>query len=211
MKKILITGFDPFDHAQINPSYEAVRALPEEIGGATVIKMEIPTVFNKAASIVRDAIMKNIPDIIICVGQAGGRSAISIEQVAINIVEARIPDNEGNQPQDENVIVTGDNAYFSNLPVKAMVKAIQDKGIQAEISYSAGTYVCNEVMYQLLHTITKEFPSMRGGFIHVPYAPKQTKDKPSMPIETMTEALYSAIQAALTHQEDITLNTGTIH
>lgn len=211
MKKILITGFDPFDHAQINPSYEAVRALPEEIGGATVIKMEIPTVFNKAASIVRDAIMKNIPDIIICVGQAGGRSAISIEQVAINIVEARIPDNEGNQPQDENVIVTGDNAYFSNLPVKAMVKAIQDKGIQAEISYSAGTYVCNEVMYQLLHTITKEFPSMRGGFIHVPFSPEQTEDKPSMPIESMTEALYTAIQAALTHQEDISLNTGTIH
>ncbi|UOB20935.1 pyroglutamyl-peptidase I [Macrococcus armenti] len=211
MKRILITGFEPFDGAKINPSYEAVNALPETIDGAQIIKMQIPTVFYKGAALIRDAIMKNLPDIIICVGQAGGRSAISIEQVAINIVEARIPDNEGNQPQDENVIVTGDNAYFSNLPVKAMVKAIQDKEIQVEISYSAGTFVCNEVMYQLLHTITKEFPSMRGGFIHVPYAPEQTKDKPSMPIETMTEALYTAIQAALTHQEDITLNTGTIH
>ncbi|PKE34542.1 pyroglutamyl-peptidase I [Macrococcoides caseolyticum] len=155
--------------------------------------------------------MKNFPDIVICVGQAGRRDKISIEQVAINLIEARIPDNAGVQPSGIPIHEDGSNAYFSNLPVKAIVKSIQDHEIPAEVSYSAGTFVCNELMYQLLYMIQNEFPSIRGGFIHVPFAPEQTDTHPSMPIATVTEALQLVIEAALTYQEDIKFTTGHIH
>ncbi|MEB8171546.1 pyroglutamyl-peptidase I [Macrococcus caseolyticus] len=211
LKRVIVTGFDAFGEETINPSFEAVQGLPDTIMGAEIIKQQLPTVFQQSAEQLKATIMKNFPDIVICVGQAGGRDKISIEQVAINLIEARIPDNAGVQPSGIPIHEDGSNAYFSNLPVKAMFKSIQDHEIPAEISYSAGTFVCNEIMYQLLYMIQNEFPSIRGGFIHVPFAPEQTDIQPSMPIATVTEALQLAIEEALTYQEDIKFTTGHIH
>ncbi|TDM20576.1 pyroglutamyl-peptidase I [Macrococcoides canis] len=211
MRRVIVTGFDPFNNETLNPSFEAVRQLPDTILDAEIIKLELPTAFEKGAASLKETIMQNFPEIVICVGQAGGRDKISVEQVAINLIEARIPDNGGVQPSSKTIQEDGENAYFSNLPVKAMVKSIQDHEIPAEISYSAGTFVCNEIMYQLLYMIQNEFPSIRGGFIHVPFAPEQTDTHPSLPIATITEALHLAIEAALTYQEDIKYTTGRIH
>ncbi len=211
LRRVIVTGFDAFGDAPINPSFEAVKGLPDTIMGAEIIKQQLPTVFQQGAEQLKATIMKNFPDIVICVGQAGGRDKITIEQVAINLIEARIPDNAGVQPSGIPIHEDGDNAYFSNLPVKAIVKSIQDHEIPAEVSYSAGTFVCNELMYQLLYMIQNEFPSIRGGFIHVPFAPEQTDTHPSMPIATVAEALHLAIEAALTYQEDIQYTTGRIH
>lgn len=211
MRRVIVTGFDPFNNETLNPSFEAVRQLPDTILDAEIIKLELPTAFEKGAASLKETIMQNFPEIVICVGQAGGRDKISVEQVAINLIEARIPDNDGVQPLGKTIREDGENAYFSNLPVKAMVKSIQDHEIPAEISYSAGTFVCNEIMYQLLYMIQNEFPSIRGGFIHVPFAPEQTDTHPSLPIATITEALHHAIEAALTYQEDIKYTVGRIH
>lgn len=149
MRRVIVTGFDPFNNETLNPSFEAVRQLPDTILDAEIIKLELPTAFEKGAASLKETIMQNFPEIVICVGQAGGRDKISVEQVAINLIEARIPDNGGVQPSSKTIQEDGENAYFSNLPVKAMVKSIQDHEIPAEISYSAGTFVCNEIMYQL--------------------------------------------------------------
>lgn len=211
MRRVIVTGFDPFNNETLNPSFEAVRQLPDTILDAEIIKLELPTAFEKGAASLKETIMQNFPEIVICVGQAGGRDKISVEQVAINLIEARIPDNDGVQPSGKTIQEDGENAYFSNLPVKAIVKGIQDHEIPAEISYSAGTFVCNEIMYQLLYMIQNEFPSIRGGFIHVPFAPEQTDTHPSLPIATITEALHHGIEAALTYQEDIKYTTGRIH
>ncbi|MDJ1112578.1 pyroglutamyl-peptidase I [Macrococcus sp. S115] len=211
LRRVIVTGFDAFGDASINPSFEAVKGLPDTIMGAEIIKQQLPTVFQQGAEQLKATIMKNFPDIVICVGQAGGRDKITIEQVAINLIEARIPDNAGVQPSGIPIHEDGDNAYFSDLPVNAILKSIQDHEIPAEVSYSAGTFVCNEIMYQLLYMIQNEFPSIRGGFIHVPFAPEQTDTHPSMPIATVTEALHLAIEAALTYQEDIQYTTGRIH
>ena len=139
--KVLITGFDPFGGEPINPALEAVKKLPEIISGAEIIKLEIPTVFRKSLEKIEEAIIKENPDIIISVGQAGGRFGITPERVAINIDDARIKDNEGNQPLDIRIFEDGENAYFSNLPVKAMVKEVTDGGLPASLSNTAGTFV----------------------------------------------------------------------
>lgn len=213
--KVLITGFDPFGGADINPAYEAVKLLPDQIKDAEIIKMEIPTVFKKEGEILEKGILENKPDIVICVGQAGGRSAVTIEKVAINLIEARIPDNEGRQPLDCPVHDDGENAYFAKLPVKAMVHEIKSHGIPAKISYTAGTFVCNDVMYRLLYMIDKKYPSMRGGFIHVPYLPEQVTDlpdgTPSMSAQMIADALRYAVEAALEYEEDIQAVTGETH
>lgn len=212
--KILITGFDPFGGATINPAFEAVKRLPHEIHGAEIIKLEIPTVFEKEGEVLRDGIMKHQPDVTICIGQAGGRSGITVEKIAINLMEARIKDNEGQQPIGKPIYEDGENAYFATVPVKAMVKNIKENGIPSSVSYTAGTFVCNDVMYRLLHMIKHEYPHMRGGFIHVPYLTEQVVDlpagTPSMSVDTITEALEYAIISVIENKTDATVTAGTI-
>ena len=197
--KILITGFEPFGGESVNPAYEAVKLLPDMAGDIQIVKMEIPTVFGEAGKVVETGILQHQPDAVICVGQAGRRADIGVERVAINLVEASIPDNAGNQPMDVKVQENGDTAYFATIPVKAMVKNIKAHGIPASISYTAGTYVCNSVMYDLLYLIDRKYPSIRGGFIHVPYATEQGVGKPvgtaTMELSTISKALLYALEA----------------
>ena len=193
MKKLLITGFEPFDGEKINPSWEAVKLLPETIGDFEIAKAEIPVVFEKAAETVLSKADELKPDAIICVGQAGGRTGITPEMVAINLRFASIPDNEGNQPKDIPCVEGGENAYFSTLPVRKMVSAISDADIPCSVSYSAGTYVCNDLIYHVLHRFHRT--GVKACFIHVPFIPEQTSDKPSMELETIAKALEIAIEA----------------
>ena len=215
MSKILVTGFDPFGGEKVNPAYEAVKLLPDTISGVEVVKLEVPTVFSKSAKVIEEAILRERPDYVLCVGQAGGRSAMTVEKVAINLVEARIPDNDGEQPFDKPVRDDGDTAYFASLPVKAMVKAISDGGIPAFVSYTAGTYVCNWLMYNALYVTTRELPGTKAGFIHVPYATAQGVGKPNgtptMALEDIARALELAISAAVTSEDDVAEAMGETH
>lgn len=212
--KILVTGFDPFGGEKVNPSIEAVKRLPDTIAGADIIKVELPTVFGKSIKKLEEVLERENPDITICVGQAGGRNRISVERVAINISDGRIPDNEGYQPIDEPIFEDGENAYFSNLPIKAMVKEMNYKNIPAEVSNTAGTYVCNHIMYGLLYNINKKYPNMKGGFIHIPFLPEQVidkKDSPSMSLDLIVKGLEVAIEAAIKYDKDIKVIGGEIH
>ena len=214
--KILVTGFDPFGGELLNPSFEAVKRLPDTIAGAHIYKLEIPTVFHQSAQLLNTKIKDIQPDIVLSVGQAGGRAAITPERVAINLDDARIPDNEKNQPIDEAIQVDGQSAYFTQLPIKAMVHAIKEAGIPASVSNTAGTFVCNHLMYQLLYTIDHEFPGMRGGFIHVPFVPQQVIDKPhhpSMNLDDIAKGLEVGIGAivAYTGKNDRKETGGKIH
>lgn len=212
--KVLVTGFDPFGGESINPAWEAVKVIKDEIAGAEVVKMQIPTVVGKSIAKIHDKMVEINPDIVIAVGQAGGRFGVTPERVAINVTDARIPDNEGNQPIDEVIFEDGDAAYFSNLPVKAMVQAIKDAGYPSVLSNTAGTYICNHVMYGILYYIQKEFPNARGGFIHVPYATSQVVNKPntaSMSLADITASLEAAIKAAVENQADIKAIGGETH
>ena len=192
MKKLLITGFDPFGGENINPSWEAVKELPDHIGDWQITKMEIPTVFGAAAGQVIAAAEGLQPNAILCIGQAGGRAAVTPEVVAINLQEARIPDNLGNQPMNIPVVKGGPAAYFATVPVREMVQAIQTANIPAALSYSAGTFVCNDVLYRLLHHF--DGTATQAGFIHVPYLPQQAKEnQPSLPQDKIVEALTLAI------------------
>ena len=199
--KILITGFDPFGGESVNPAYEAVKLLPDTIAGAQLIKLEIPTVFAKSIEVVKEAVKTYHPDIVIDVGQAGGRACVTIEKVAINLAEAGIPDNAGDEPHDEPLEADGPDAHFSTLPVTKMVQNVKAHGLPCEISYTAGTYVCNSIMYRVLHLAAKEYPEMKAGFIHVPYSCEQTAKKngcvASMPLETIAKSLEYAIAAAV--------------
>ncbi len=212
--KVLITGFDPFGGETMNPAWEAVKLLKDEIGGAQIIKLQIPTVVGKSIQKIHEKMQEIHPDIVISVGQAGGRFGVTPERVAINVTDARIPDNEGNQPIDVPIFEDGDTAYFSNLPVKAMVQAIKHAGYPSVLSNSAGTYICNHVMYGILYCIQKEFPGVRGGFIHVPYATAQVVDKPqtpSMSLADIAASLEAAVEAAVSCEKDITAVGGEIH
>lgn len=197
--KILITGFDPFGGETVNPAYEAVKLLPDTIAGAEIIKLEVPTRFHRAGAVLEDAMQRHKPDAVICVGQAGGRAAITPEKVAINLMDGRIPDNAGYQPVDAPIRADGETAYFTSLPVKAMVQRMRDAGIPAAVSYTAGTYVCNYLLYTLLYLIDKKYPNVRGGFIHVPYAMEQVINKPlgtpSMDLRQIARGLETAVEA----------------
>ncbi|MCA5013006.1 MULTISPECIES: pyroglutamyl-peptidase I [unclassified Enterococcus] len=212
--KVLVTGFDPFGGESRNPSYEAVKLLPDRIAGATIVKAEIPTEFEKSSVILKRLLEEMKPDIVICVGQAGGRSAISFERVAINLAEARIPDNKGNQPVGAKLELDGETAYFTNLPIKAMRKNVVAHELPADISYTAGTFVCNAVMYRLLYLIDREYPDVRGGFIHVPFEPGQVLDRAPgtacLPLQTICDGLYYAIEACVTNPFDREENAGTL-
>lgn len=210
--RLLITGFDPFGNETINPAWEAVKLLPSKIQGVEVIKLEIPTVFNKSIETVLEKAKECNPDVILCIGQAGGRVDITVERVAINCDDARIPDNEGNQPLDTKVYEDGENAYFANIPIKAMVEGMKSKGIAASVSNTAGTYVCNHIMYGILHNINKLSIAKKGGFIHVPFIPEQVVDKkgaPSMDLETIAKGLEAGIEAIYKNDLDIKVTGGT--
>lgn len=197
--KILVTGFTPFGGESINPAWLAVQALPDVIGGWQVHKAEVPTVFVASRACLTELVETLRPDAVICVGQAGGRDAVTIERVAINVMDAALPDNDGNQPQDVPVVPEAPAAYFATLPIKAMVAAMQAASLPAKVSNTAGTFVCNTLMYHLLHLGATKYPSMIGGFIHVPYVPEQVANKPTgtpcMAAEDITQALTAAIQA----------------
>lgn len=214
--KILITGFDPFGGEAINPALEAVKLLPDTIGGAQIIKAEIPTVFGKSAVIVAEKIDAHQPDVVLNIGQAGGRFAISPERVAINIDDARIPDNEGNQPVDEVIQGQGQPAYFTQLPIKAMVEAMKAAGIPAAVSNTAGTFVCNHIMYQVQYMIDTQYPAIKGGFIHVPFIPQQVVDKagqPAMSLADIATGLEAAVSAIVefSDKDDLKAIGGAIH
>lgn len=213
--KILITGFDPFGGEPVNPAYEAVKLLPDEIEGAQIIKLEVPTVFGKAGETLEAAVAAHKPDAVICVGQAGGRSGMSIEKVAINFQDARIPDNENRQPVDKCIKEDGQTAYFASIPVKAVTEKMRENGIPAFVSYTAGTYVCNDLMYSLLYLIDKKYPKMRGGFIHVPYSMEQAVSKPNgtpcMSLDAIAKGLECAVMAVIENKEDISKAMGTTH
>ena len=213
--KVLITGFDPFGGERVNPAYEAVKLLPDTIAGAQIIKLEIPTVFSKSGPAVEAGIQEHQPDIVINVGQAGGRSCVTIEKVAINLADARIPDNAGEQPVDEVLQEDGENAYFATIPVKAIVQNVRDHGIPCHVSYTAGTYVCNCVMYNVLYMAAKKYPNIRAGFIHVPFAAEQAVDKANgmafMSLEMIAKSLEYAIEATVQNETDISEAMGTTH
>jgi pyroglutamyl-peptidase len=213
--KVLVTGFDPFYGEKVNPAYEAVKLLPDTIKGAEIIKLEIPTVFSKSGPAVEAGIKENEPDIVINVGQAGGRSCVTVERVAINLIEATIPDNEDEQPMDVPVQEDGEPAYFATIPVKAVIQNVRDHGIPCSMSYSAGTYVCNNVMYNTLYMASTKYKNIKAGFIHVPYSDDQVVDKtygtPSMTLTTIAKALEYAIEAVIENKEDIEMATGTTH
>ena len=193
-KRLLITGFDPFGGETVNPSWEAVRLLPEAVGAYRLTKLQIPTIFGQAAETVLTAARELRPDVILCIGQAGGRSAVTPEVVAINLQEARIPDNAGNQPMNVPVVENAPAAYFSTVPVRTMVKAIQDAGLPAALSYSAGTFVCNDVLYTLLHCF--DGTQTQVGFVHVPFLPEQAKDNtPCLHLPQIVQALTAAIES----------------
>lgn len=205
MKKLLLTAFTPFDGERINPALEAVKLVKDKIGNLKIIKLEVPTVFGKSIDTVREAIERERPDFVLSIGQAGGRAEITPERVAINLDDARIPDNEGNQPIDEPIFSDGENAYFSTLPVKAMVEAIRKEGLPSSLSNTAGTYVCNHLMYGVLYYLDKR-PRMKAGFIHVPYIPEQVKDKkdmPALPLSDIVRGLEAAIQAVEENELDL--------
>ena len=213
--KVLITGFDPFGGEKVNPAYEAVKLLPDQIAGAEIIKMEIPTVFSRSISVIEEGIKKYHPEIVLNVGQAGGRSCMTVEKVAINLAEARIPDNAGEQPIDMVLRADGPTAYFATIPIKAIVKNVRDHGLPCQISYSAGTYVCNSVMYQVLYLAAHKYPGLRAGFLHVPYVAEQVVDKPNgtpfMTLTSITESLAYAVEASVCGEEIVSVAMGTTH
>ena len=191
MRKLLITGFDPFDGASVNPSWEAVKRLPDSVGKYALCKLEIPTAFGKASATILEKAAQFQPDLILCIGQAGGRAAVTPERIAVNIRDARITDNEGNQPQGAFVVEGAPAAYFATAPVTDMAAAICKAGLPATVSNSAGAFVCNDTMFALLHHFSGS--PVRVGFIHIPYLPEQ--GEPSLPLEQAVAALTAAIEA----------------
>ncbi|HJE00460.1 pyroglutamyl-peptidase I [Levilactobacillus brevis] len=203
--KLLITGFDPFGGEQTNPAIEAVKRLPAAIAGATVVPLEIPTVFGTCAEVVRQAIITERPDVVLSVGQAGGRSALTPERIAINLDDGRIPDNAGFQPIDQPIQPNGPAAYFTQLPVKAMAQAIRQAGLPSHVSTTAGTYVCNHIMYQVQHLRATEFPQLQAGFIHIPFLPEQVVQRSGVPSLSLTDdvrGLTAAIRAIVIARAD---------
>lgn len=210
--KILLTGFDAFGGATLNPSWLAVRALHgRQIRGRTVVAAQLPTVFDASLRELNALLKKHQPALVICVGQAGGRSALSLERVAINVNDAPIADNAGGQPVDTPVKPGAPAAYFTSLPIKAMLAALQAESVSAEVSQTAGTFVCNHVFYGLMHTLAtrRELKHTRGGFIHVPWLPEQ--GAPNMPLEDIVRGLRLAVRCALLVQHDTALGAGATH
>lgn len=203
---VLVTGFDPFGGEPVNPALEAVKLLDGlTIAGAQIYTREVPTVRRKSVEAVQKAIAELDPELVICIGQAGGRMDITVERVAINVDDFRIKDNEGNQPVDEPIVPGAPTAYWSTLPIKKIVAAICAAGIPASVSNTAGTFVCNHIFYGLMHTLAVEGNKRRGGFMHIPYLPEQAarlRNQPSMSIDTVVAGLKIALETAILNKED---------
>ncbi|MGO1580530.1 MAG: pyroglutamyl-peptidase I [Peptoniphilaceae bacterium] len=210
--KILLTAFDAFGGEKINPALEAIRILPEKLDKTEIIKLEIPTIYKKAPQKIIEKIEEVNPDVVLSVGQAGGYSSIKVEFIGINYADARIPDNEGKQAKGEKIFEDGQNAYFSNLPVKAIVENLRENNIPANLSYSAGTFVCNDVLYSIQYYINKFNRNIKSGFIHVPYTPEQVVSKsdgtPSMSLNIISKAIEIAIKTIASMDEDIEISMG---
>lgn len=213
--KLLLTAFDPFGGEPINPALEAVKLVADKVGDVNIVKLEVPTVFGKSIVTVIAAIEKEKPDAVLCIGQAGGRYDLTPERVAINLDDASIEDNEGNQPIDTAIFEDGAPAYFSTLPIKAMVAKIQEAGVPASISDTAGTFVCNHLMYGVLYTLTKKYPDVRGGFMHVPFVTSQVVKRsapaPSLAVEQIVKGIEAAIAAIGENSENVKSAEGTTH
>jgi pyroglutamyl-peptidase len=208
--KILLTGFDAFGGATLNPSWLAVRELHgRQILGHTVVAAQLPTVFDASLHELNALLKQHRPALVVCVGQAGGRAAMSLERVAINVNDAPIADNAGGQPVDTPVKQGAPAAYFTGLPIKAMLAKLQAQGVAAEVSQTAGTFVCNHVFYGLMHALAtrRELKHTRGGFVHVPWLPEQ--GTPSMPLDEIVRGLRLAVRCALQFDRDAALGAGT--
>jgi pyroglutamyl-peptidase len=218
-KTVLLTGFEPFNGAAINPSWEAVRALDGWSGpDFQVIARQLPCVFGRANIALLEAIDALKPDLVIAVGQAGGRSEMSVERIAINVDDANIVDNDGQQPIDAPIAADGPAAYFSTLPIKAIVRALRVRGLPAGVSQTAGTFVCNHVFYGLMHHAAgrpADLPSIKAGFIHVPFLPEQAADRPerppSMALKDIVDSLRIAVEVALAEASDVAEAGGATH
>jgi pyroglutamyl-peptidase len=211
--KILVTGFDPFGGEKINPAFEVIKKLRDNVKGAEVVKLQIPTAFYSSTNKIVEKLNEVNPDVVLMIGQAGGRFDVTVERVGINIDDARIPDNESHQPIDKAIDERGLPAYFATIPIKAIVQEIKAKNIPASVSNTAGTYVCNHVMYGVLNYIYKNKLNIKGGFIHIPFLLEQVITKPSTPamsLEIMVEAIEAAMEAIVKHDKDIDITEGTV-
>ena len=217
--KALVTGFEPFGGEPVNPAQEALRLLPArlEAPALEITTRVMPAVFGRSLDALEDALGTVIPDIVLCVGLAGGRAALSLERVAINIDDARIPDNCGQQPIDVAVVAGGPAAYFATLPIKAAVAALRDAGLPAIVSNSAGTFVCNHLFYGLMHLAATRRPGLRGGFLHVPYLPGQAAQHansiwgaPSMALADIVRGIEIVLMVAASRTDDIGAAEGAV-
>lgn len=211
----LVTGFDPFGGETVNPSFEIARALDgETIAGHRIVGAELPTDFARSLPALDALLRKHRPVLVIALGQAGGRGGISLERVAVNLIDARIADNAGMQPVDVRIVENAANAYFSTLPVKAMFAALRARQIPAELSQTAGSFVCNQVFYGLMHRLARARRTVRGGFVHVPFLPEQAAQYPgaaSLPLETMIAGVRACLHTALTTEDDLHFAAGATH
>ena len=215
MTTVLVTGIEPFESDPTNPSWDIAQALDgTQIDGATIVARQLPCVFGAANEQLVAAIEETSPTLVFALGLASGRAEISVERVAINIIDARIPDNAGNQPVDTPVVVDGPTAYFSTLPIKAIVQTLREAGVPAAESQSAGTYNCNHLFYGLMHHIATRAPQVRGGFIHVPTTPElaaRHAGRPSLSLDTQVKGIRTAISVALATRADLKVSGGAVH
>ena len=217
MTTILLTGFEPFGGESVNPSWEIARALDGwTCEGRTVRAVRLPCAFGDALRTLDEALDAHRPELVMCLGQAGGRAEISIERAALNVDDARIPDNLGRQPIDAAVVAGGPAAYFSTLPIKALAHDMRGAGVAAAVSNTAGTFVCNHVFYALMHRLatTPALAGARGGFVHVPYTPEQVATKPgtpSMPLSAQVDGIRQALRSAVLTREDVRETAGREH
>lgn len=214
LPRVLLTGFDPFGGETVNPSWEAVRRLDgDSVRGHRLVARQLPTCFGDSLRALRRALVQTRPVLVICVGQAGGRSRLSLERVAINVDDARIADNAGRQPVDRAIVRNGPAAYFTTLPIKAQLSALQAAGLPAEISQTAGTFVCNHVFYGLMHAL-RETPQIRGGFVHIPFLPEQAvahAGAPSLGLDVVVAGLRLLVDTALRTRRDARIGGGATH
>ncbi|MCQ4208897.1 pyroglutamyl-peptidase I [Streptomyces longispororuber] len=212
--RVLLTGFEPFGGEAVNPSWQAASLVAAEPpDGVSVTAVQLPCVFGESVAALRRAVAEARPDLVVCLGQAGGRPGVTVERVALNVDDARIPDNAGAQPIDEPVVPGGPAAYFSSLPVKACVAAMRSAGVPAALSNTAGTFVCNHVAYGLAHLLATELPGVRGGFVHVPWAPAQVPDgtAPALPPEVVAVGVRALLQTAASTSTDLRVTEGATH
>lgn len=219
MTNILLTGFEPFDQDTVNPSWEVARALEgwmleAEGVSARVHAVQLPCVFGQASQVLRQALQALQPQLVVCLGLAGTRSDITPERVAINVDDARIPDNAGAQPIDQSVVVDGPVAYWSTLPIKAIARDLRAAGIPVSVSNTAGSFVCNHVFYALMHALAEQGAEVRGGFVHLPLLPQQAAripGAPSMALATQVEGIQVLLRTALTVRDDVQETAGKLH